>query len=172
MKSLSSPQSSTVEQPGAVSQEVRSLITAFVLRWGTGLGMLVGAMTGGSIGWYIRNAVPGDQFGMIGIGLMVGVAAGFFLGLIISFVDALFLVRSVPDVVSGKTQASSAAATSAAVAAVGVIGVTLLLLSTVWHGAFGDIVVLAPAVVLTVVAWIAGNWVGERALNRVSGSTS
>lgn len=172
MKSLSSPKSPTVEQPGAVSKEVRSRITAFVLRWGLGLGILVGAITGGSVGFVARNAVPGDQFGMIGLGLMLGVAAGFFLGLIISFVDALVLVRSVPQVLSGKTQASSAAATSAGVAAVGVIGVTLLLLSTVWHGALGEMWILAAAVLFASVAWIAGNWVGGSALERALGSTS
>ncbi|HET9496631.1 MAG TPA: hypothetical protein VFR15_20580 [Chloroflexia bacterium] len=46
------------------------------------------------------------------------------------------------------------------------------MLSTVWHGALGETVILAPAVVLASVAWIAANSVGERALKSVLGSSS
>ena len=163
MKSLSSP----IADSGAVLSVARSRITAFVLKWGIGLGMLAGAITGASIGWLTRGAVQGDQFQMPLVGLMMGVLAGLILGLFVAFVTALLLVRSVPAVLSGKTQASGAATTAAGVAAIAVIGLVLVLLSLVWHGALGEAWVLAPSLALVVVSWIAGTVIGERALKSV-----
>jgi hypothetical protein len=126
--------------------------------------MLVGALVGLFLGWLLRNAVQNAQLEMIGFGLMVGVVAGFVLGLFIAFVDALFLVRSIPAVVSGKTQATTAAALSSGAGVVAVFGLALLLLSFVWKGVLGEMVIMAPALCLAVVAWIAADWAGRRAL--------
>ena len=164
MSTLISPDVPAVDEDYAAVSRLRGPITALMLRWGIGLGTIVGTALGFSIGWTLRNAVPGGGFDLPIFGLMTGAVAGFLFGLFIAFVDALLLVRAVPDVLAGRSEASRAAATSAAVGVLVVFGLVVLLLMIVWNGVLGEFWITGPAIALAFIAWVAGNLVGQRAL--------
>ena len=156
----------------SVRSRVGPVLAALVIPWGSGVGMLVGAMTGAFAGGLVQDAVPGGLPEITLIGCVAGALAGLFLGFLIASVDALLLARAVPAVLSGKTHPSTAAATASIVAVVVATGLILLLVAPVLWGLPDEIWVLSPAVFLLTLPWVAVSVVGESALGQTLGTVS
>jgi len=169
MKTLSSS-----NRPIVTGNSVRSgvgpVLAALVIPWGSGVGMLVGAMIGAFAGGLVQDAVSGGRLEITLMGCVAGALAGLFLGFLIASVDALLLTRAVPAVLSGKTHQSTAAAIASVVAVVAATGLVLLLVAPVLWGLPEEIWVLSPAVFLLTIPWVAVTVVGESALEGVLGT--
>jgi len=171
MEQLPSPdtnQSRTIP-PGAQREIVRSM-----LKWGSGLGLLAGLITGTilalRLGFSLSMTSPWSTLFALGF---AGVTfACLILGLAIGLIDAWALVRFLPALVSGKTRRSVAVFLAATLAVILVFPLALFLLSIVWHDVLSNSFILVPTIFLALIAWSACNVIGERVLKSTFNSPS
>jgi hypothetical protein len=171
MKTLPSP-NRPISASTSVRSDVGPVLAALVIPWGSGFGMLVGAMIGAFAGGLVQDAMPGGLLEITLMGSVAGALAGLFLGFLIASVDVLLLARAVPAVLSGKTHQSTAAATASGAAVVAATGLVLPLVAPVLWRLPDEMWVLSPAVFLLAIPWVAVSAVGESALEGVLGSVS
>jgi hypothetical protein len=120
------------------------------------LGALVGAATGTIIGWRINSFDGVGTSELAGLGFAVGVVVGGVLGLLVGLACSIALYFLLPTVLSGR-QTPFIAAVEASAAAV----ILVFALLTLWANSPE---LLAPIVVLAMVAFVPCVWAANRAL--------
>ena len=174
MEQLPSSNTPETNQSGTIPPGARRQIVRSMLKWGSGLGMLAGLITGTIVAFLLGFpfSMTDPWSTLIGLGIVGATLACLILGLAIALADSLALVHFLPDLLSGKTRRTVAVFLASTMAVILVFPLALFLLNIVWHDVLSNSFILVPTIFLALIAWWACNVMGERVLKSTLDSPS